>query len=342
MDRRQLLFGVTALGLVANLDFNQSLIAQVGDSATSSRRLSDRERDHLRGAVKTCSEFIGNETESMSEAEYAADGRLTVWRGRTFTGSVERVYSYDGSGRLISIISGGSGVTDEVRYDEQGKKVEVRTVSPRPGQQRNMATGVEIMFEVAEEGNDLNAGGSVTTRYNDDDQPVESLVRDSHGLLLTRIVHNYENGRLVNETLVKESLDLPEEFGKGPSGEQLSEQQLRAIRAQMKEMLSQRGLDRMERSYFYDNQGHVARRLTVAGNFRQETIPTYNEHGDEGGIVTIQSGSPWRDDPKPARPESERSEIHYLYEYDAHGNWTERSTAGGSDSTASHRKLTYY
>jgi hypothetical protein len=46
MDRRQLLFGATALGLVTNLNLNQALIAQVGKETMGSRRLSDRERAH--------------------------------------------------------------------------------------------------------------------------------------------------------------------------------------------------------------------------------------------------------------------------------------------------------
>ena len=83
MDRRQLLFGATALGLVTNLNLNHPLIAQVGNATMGSGRLSDRERAGLRGPVKTCSDFMGDDAESMSETEYAADGRLLVWRGRT-------------------------------------------------------------------------------------------------------------------------------------------------------------------------------------------------------------------------------------------------------------------
>ena len=59
MDRRQLLFGAAALGLVTNLDLNHALMAQVGKATTGSLRFSDRERAGLRGAVKTCSDFRG-------------------------------------------------------------------------------------------------------------------------------------------------------------------------------------------------------------------------------------------------------------------------------------------
>ena len=76
MDRRQLLFGAASLGLVTNLNRNHLLNAQVG-KATVDRRPSDRERAGLRGSVKTCSEFIGDETESIRETGYAADGPST-------------------------------------------------------------------------------------------------------------------------------------------------------------------------------------------------------------------------------------------------------------------------
>jgi YD repeat-containing protein len=345
MDRRQLLLGATALGLAANFNLNRLLVAQVANTTTGNVRLSDRERAGLRGSIKTCSDFIDTETESMSEREYAADGRLMVWRGRTFNGSVERVYSYDGTGKLISVTSAGSDVTEEFHYDQQGKKTRVRTVPPRPGQE-GMATSVEIMFETTEEGEGLNGGGSVTTRYNNDDQPSESLVRDAHGDLLTKIVHNYANGRLVSETLTWEALDLPKEFLEQPSGEQLSGQQQRAIRAHMKALLSQHGLYSMGRSYLYDNEGRVSRMTMQMGNLHLETSTTYNEHGDKAVKVRTQSGSLGEspDSSKRAQPHSERSEVRYSYQYDNHGNWTEKTdkTVDGASSSATHRKLTYY
>ena len=342
MDRRQLLLGATALGLV-NLNLNRPLFAQAGKANVASRP-SDREQAGLRGSVKTCSNFIGTETESISEQEYAADGRLLVRRGRLFTGRVESIYSYDGTGKLTRVTSSGSGMIDEFHYDEQGKKIRIRTVPPRPSQQ-GMVAGADIMFEMAEEGNDLNGGGTVTTRYNDDDQPAESLVRDAHGQLLTKIVHNYQNGRLVSETLTREALDLPNDFLQQPSGEQLSEQEQRAMRAQIKELLSQHGFDTIERSYVYDNAGRVSRVTMQMGDIRTETSTSYNERGDKAVTVRNQSGSLGEppDSPKPAHIDSDRSEVRYFYEYDSHGNWTEKTDKTVNRSPfETHRKLTYY
>jgi hypothetical protein len=127
--------------------------------------------------------------------EYAADGRLLVWRDNLFTGKVERVYSYDRTGKLISVTSSGADVTDEFHYDEQGKKTRVRTV-PLRSPDRGAGLSGPFVFENAEEGDCLTGGGSVTPRYNDEDQPIESLVRDANGELLGKIVHNYTEGDL--------------------------------------------------------------------------------------------------------------------------------------------------
>jgi hypothetical protein len=334
MDRRQILFRAAVLALVTLPSFDCLLIGQVGNTTVSAVRLSDRERSGLRGPVKTYSDFFGRAAEPMVHAEYAADGRLLVWRGRLVNGEVERVYSYDVTGKLISDTYSGSGVTDEFHYDQQGKKTRVRTVPPR-SPDRGAGLSGPFVFENAEEGDCLTGGGSVTTRYNDEDEPVESLVRDSHGELLGIIDHNYTNGRLVSETLVWVRLELASELRKLPP------QEFRVAEAQMKQAMSEMGLNNIERSYVYDDKGRVSGRLLRAGDVREETTTSYNEHGDVAGTVRIErcidriiQNSPiWTDC---------RSEVHYSYQYGSHRNWTEQTTVDGSPHSATHRKLTYY
>jgi hypothetical protein len=77
MDRRQLLFGASALGLVTNLNLNRPLIAQVGNAVMGRPvcpkcgkcHLSHREWAGLRGPVKTCSDGSIN-------TDYSPDGRI--------------------------------------------------------------------------------------------------------------------------------------------------------------------------------------------------------------------------------------------------------------------------
>jgi hypothetical protein len=343
MDRRQLLLGATALGLVTNLNLKHLLNAQVGEAAMGNRRLSDRERIGLRGPVKICSDFNGDEAESMCDAEYSADGMLLVWRGRISDGSrAERVYSYDGTGKLIGVTGGGVDGTDEIRYDELGRKTVIRTVPPRPDR-RSVATGVGAMFEITEQDGALMGGGTVTTRYNENDQPLETLVRDAHGELLTRIDHDYDlQGRLVHETLVRDSIEFPEFMIPAQYREQFSDEQRQIMRAQVKNLLGEHeGFRSTERSYVYDHEGRVSVRQMTMGAFREDVITTYNEHGDDASVVTTQSGS---FDPKMERSDG-RFEVSYLYQYDSHGNWTQQATNIGFNSDRQylhHRKLTYY
>ena len=211
MDRRQLLFGASALGLAANLNLNHPLLAQVGNAVMGSRRLSDRERAGLRGPVKTCSDLIG--TGIGINTDYSEDGRLLGYRARgAFPGLALGMSDivdvttefYDKQSNKTKVRRVSIGVTDEFQYDEQGRKTRVRKVSPSSilSGYAGYAMFRSITFEFAEAGGSLSGGGTVTTRYNENDQPIESLVRNSGGELLMKFNHNYTNGRLMSETLV--------------------------------------------------------------------------------------------------------------------------------------------
>lgn len=295
---------------------------------------SDRERAGLRGPVRTCAQFSGHEVEPMCESEYAMDGRLLVWRGRVCGGArVERIYSYDETGRLIGVA--GADGTDAFHFDEHGRKTVVRTVPPRPERQR-AATSITILFEATEEGDCLIGGGTITTHYNQDDQPAEVLVRDANGKLLTRIVHEYDaDGRLVRETMARENLEsdsvIPEQF-RG----QLSPEQRQMMSAEMKALMNVL-FGNMERTYLYDTQGRVTVRHMKMGSFREEVTTTYNEHGDEAATIEIHSGSPL----STIQLLEQHFELRSSYRYDSHGNWTERTYGDGS-SGAIRRTLTYF
>jgi hypothetical protein len=341
MDRRQVLAGMTAIGLAGN--FNLNALANFQGAFLPARgnvHRSDRERAGLRGPVKTCADFSGDEVESMCEAEYGMDGRLLVWRGSVSSGArVERFYSYDETGRLVGIAGDSADRTDEFHFDEQGRKTLVRTVPPRPDR-HTAATGIGILFEATEEGECLTGGGTITTRYNETDQPSEVLVRDSNGELLTRIVHKYDtDGRLVHETMAREIVEFPDSMFPEEVRGQLSPEQRQAMRAQIKALMNEHDwlFGNMERSYIYDTQGRVNLRHMKMGSFQEEVTTTYNEYGDEVGTVLIQSGSL---DPK-MELQDQRFEFRYSYQYDNHANWTEKTYGDGSSGTM-RRTITYY
>jgi hypothetical protein len=183
MDRRQLLFGASALGLVTDLNLNHPLIAQVGNAVMGSRRLSDRERAGLRGPVKTCSfpcsdlcsDLIGV---GMIFTDYSPNGRLLGHRVRS------------------RVVSGGfkwgcmRPDVNVFHYDKQGRKTRVRTISQETYHRGFTLMLDSKMFELAEQINFLVPGGTVTTRYNENDQPIESLIRNANGELLMKINQN--------------------------------------------------------------------------------------------------------------------------------------------------------
>jgi len=220
--------------------------------------VSDREQGGLRGPVKTCMDFDGDKAEPMRGAEHTLDGRLLLqWHTHGSAGSrAETVYSYDDTGRLTSVTyPDHEKCRDEIQYDDQARKTKVRTVPPKP---ERFAIDISGIFELTETMGGLTGGGTITTRYNQNDQPTESLVRDAQGELLTRIVHEYDaEGRLVRDSLERESVEwrdsmidsmIPEEHRS-----QLS-QYREIIRKQIKEA-SLNLFKSAERSHVYDQQG---------------------------------------------------------------------------------------
>jgi hypothetical protein len=303
---------------------------------------TDREQAGLRGPVRTCIDLQGDGAEPNYGAEYTLDGKLLLSRTRGSPGSrVETVYSYDDAGRLTSVV--GAHYCDEIQYDAEGRKSKVRTVFPRPERQ-NCATGVGVMFELMEEDGGLIGGGTITTRYNENGQPMESLVSDAQGELLARIVHEYDaEGHLIRDYLVRESFELP-----GSMIPEEQKAQLRQmLRTRMKDLPDQLSiLKNMERTYVYDQQGRPTELHLTMGSLRQEMTLSYNEHGDVVRWVTLQSGTSL---PGRVSPSDWSHGLEHTYQYDERGNWIEQKTRSlgktgepSSEGTVHRRVLTYY
>ena len=99
----------------------------------------------------------------------------------------------------------------------------------------------------------------------------------------------------------------------------------------------------------YDTEGRVIHTDRRIFNEEHEIVTTYNEHGDTESEIT-----------RSTRPESENEspgqaspplylEARYSYQYDQHGNWTEKTASYRSSpdgefqsSTVSKRSLTCY
>jgi hypothetical protein len=134
MDRRQLLLGMAAAGLVGQLDLTQ-LAGQTGPAEISKKKLKtyppDIDRNQPRGPIKTCieknTEYDGALQTQISE--YAPDGKMISSRWER-DGKVENSTSddqiqeiRDDQGRLVKFISASPGqaiIEIDYSYDTAG------------------------------------------------------------------------------------------------------------------------------------------------------------------------------------------------------------------------------
>lgn len=226
--------------------------------------VSDRERCGLHGPVKSV-------IDEWSTTEFDRDGKILEWRGNTSHGRAERTYVYDDNGRLIRI--SGSDQVDEFRYDEQGRKKQIRQIPARP-EQASRAYGIAAWFDCISEGDTLSDGGRVETMYNERDQPVDATILDDEGMVLFRIVHTYDaDGRLSQEKLTTENAPLPKAFRDQIPVEHRGAA-LAEMKAQLEEISQRTGLySDADRSYVCNDQGRIAERhMRMGPDLRRHDI----------------------------------------------------------------------
>jgi YD repeat-containing protein len=307
-------------------------------------------------------------SEWLTTRTYHADGRLAkVVSGKLGEPGSETVYAYNEAGRLLAISNnGGEGGRTDFHYDEQGHKTSIQNFDPKVLEraQNSMLSGSPWEAAVGA-GIGVPLGGNLATIYDENDQPTEAQIRDATGRLVSRFVRKYDaNGRLVEEDPVEENpaLFFAERFA-AEGQPQLTASQLEAMNTAMKSLL--RGRSGTGTSYIYDEQGRTSKIHDRNFVFDKITIIIYNDLGDKAEERTtftensvIPTGVPHSIDEHgalvpsqpaiepPASPLPEQSEVHYAYQYDSHGNWTQQTandiSSGVASSSVRNRKLTYY
>ena len=360
------------------------LIAQSMMPWQNSTNMSDRERRGLRGPVKSCSEestyptradsggksYPGNRSEYT--VEYDLGGRIlsthalnpdgSSWISRfdyEGTGGPENTaekspaitnYSYDQQGKLQSVNSGDKSVIPTFGHDEHGRKI--ATVTSRPEDYRaNVATGGSP-FEGLTWPPNLPGGGTSTTIFDDQDRPVEVEVRDAHGEIVNRAVRTYNSqGQIAEEKQIMENPETmfpPEVRAKIAEESGLSDSEVRQqLRAKLQDLMGGQSV-RYSVSYTYDNRGqltHTSRRIF---NQHEEIDASYDEQGDLASEITRTTTEETGQGTAKA-PTSAYSEVRYAYQYDQHGNWTQKETVYRSAPDAAFqppsvvkRRLEYY
>ena len=259
------------------------------------------------------------------------------------------IYQYDHLGRLERVITeatdGSQRTTEPFSYDEQNRKTRTLYLEPR-------AVGTETAVAYSIEGSDAaySAPGatSMTTLYNERDQPIEVLFRDSQNQVLSRVTLLYDaTGHLVEEYQTTEVREFP------PAEilAQMSPAQSRAL----EELL---GNFQWRRVHAYDAEGRcVETRSTMAPFGGDRKTVTYNEHGDpsqeswypEHKGSSIDEDGHLVEQVEPSTTKPFGVETRFSYTYDEQGNWTERATSSRQQpdqpyrvSSIDRRILTYY
>jgi RHS Repeat len=253
-------------------------------------------------------------------------------------------YAYDDQGRLTSITE--SSAPDNpatLHYDERGRKTKVQK-SRAEDYRLDVATAGSPM-QAADMPPNLQGGGTATT-YDENDRPTEVLIRDAQGLEVSRTVSVYdEQGNITEE---KQILDDPLNLipadvrakilaFSGASGADLREQ--------LKKLMDGHEGATSE-AYSYDAQDRVKETRRRFFNQDETIETTYNEQGDVA--VEITRSLPSSNEPEQTLP-AQNSEAHFTYQYDDHGNWTEKITSNSSSPGAPfettgtvRRTLTYF
>jgi RHS Repeat len=281
----------------------------------------------------------------MDRNNYASGKLLKTTSGKEGEPPGVTSYAYDDQGRLSSIAdSSAPDNPTTFHYDERGRKTKVqksRAEDYRP----NVAIAGSPM-QAGDMAPNLPGGGTATTSYDENDRPTEVQIRDAQGTEVSRAVSIYdEQGHVTEE---KQILDDPLNLipadarakilaDSGASGADLREQ-LKKIMGGHEGATSE--------SYSYDEQDRVKETRRRFFNQDETIETTYNEQGDVA--VEITRTLPGTNEQEQTWP-AQNSEAHFTYQYDDHGNWTEKVTSNSSSPGAPfettgtiRRTLTYF
>jgi hypothetical protein len=177
----------------------------------------------------------------------------------------------------------------------------------------------------------LPGGGTGITTYDEKDRPTEVQVLDAQSATVSRAIRVYdEQGNVTEE---KQILDDPLNLIPVDARARIladSGASSADLREHLKKLMGgHEGVS--SEAYSYDTQNRVTEKRRRFFN-RDETIETtYNRQGDVATEITRSlPGSGDQDQTLPAQ----NSEARFTYQYDDHGNWTEKVTSYSSSPGA--------
>jgi hypothetical protein len=273
--------------------------------------VSDREKDDLRGPVKTCVTqrtdlAYGSNPEHTrtTTTEYSPDGRVLSEQPCCTHRYYEHHVNSKG-GRRTEITNGPA--TLEFRFDAEGRRTE--TVVRRRAYR-------------------------TTTTYDDQDRILSSEGRKADGTLVDHIVATYDaHGNLIEK---KSAIDDPASVFPPARWAKLTPEQKSAASAQIAAQST------CITSYAYDAQNRVIGSHDECVGGIDDRTNSYNKYGNL--IESIES----RVTSNLPNGTTTTGVNRWSYQYDSQGNWTDSMAkvqeAGGSFTAyaRTHRILTYY
>jgi hypothetical protein len=262
--------------------------------------------------------------------DYDGAGKLKESRSRSNDGAeTSSVYHYDDSSRLVRIVS----------IDQNGLRRDAAIYNYDPNGRKTGQIFVPVQMG--------NGAMAFSAGMGESDETAETVWYDIEHRFLRRLTFTRDAcGRLL-----KEEVHLGDDvFGKI---ENASTEQREALMAQLTMLL---GPDRVmaSTSYLYDERGHqIERRTQMAGMADNRTTYTDDDRGNPVDEITVFIQREMQADETGNQhfgtENSQTSRAHYDYQYDAHGNWTERivSTLAETSSTpqrsnVERREIGYY
>ena len=254
--------------------------------------------------------------------------------------SRESYYTYDSAGRILTTAQNWNSDRIEYRYGPDGAMVSIHTFDPKTIERTKNTAIAGSPWIATRFGAGVPTGGTVVISHDNNCNEIDLRVLSSDGQVVTHIVRKYDSdGRLLEEKPLQQNIALLMLDRMTP--EQKAQVTLAHIEAISKLTA---GKKPPITAYSYDAQGRLIQKLERNMMSEETMTIRYNDYGDRIEVSrTFADNSTIPEKRKlPLQDHSER----YSYQYDSHGNWTEKvttfSSPHGGFSETKHRTLTYY
>jgi hypothetical protein len=258
---------------------------------------------------------------------------LQSWTNDTL--QTKTLHVYDAEGRLsrtIEVAADGSRRDAETyRYDKGGRKTKVEFVAT----DRIRPDAMFVAVVGSTQGYGVPGATTGTTTFDDRDFPSEAIFHDVNHAVVRRVTFTRgREGRVLSEVVRFGDEMFPELNGKIEKG---TPEERASLDAFLATVFADQTL--ISTTYSYDEKGRVLERTHGMGSLGgTRTTYRYDDHDNPVEETSINSHRGMSADEhgnsQPGPESSSEQHVRYEYQYDTHGNWTERVVSGWSEVPA--------